>query len=42
MGNETPSHLVPIKSRENKYYDPTNRKYVLFPAIGAFEVYLNH
>lgn len=36
-----PDTLLPIKINENKYLDSVHNKYVVFPAIGAFEVVLN-
>lgn len=38
VGNEIPSHLIPLNGCDTKYYDNRSKKYVNFPAIGAFEV----
>lgn len=38
VGNKAPAHLTPLTGYDNKFYNSKTKKYINFPAIGAFEV----
>lgn len=38
IGNQVPSHLVPVQGHSSKYYDSKTKKYINYPTVGAFEV----
>lgn len=39
--NVVPSSYVLFRAKENKYFDQSSNKYVIYPSIGSFEVTLD-